>query len=44
MTFTSRLKATEFDPLLIDYKVQSLLDMSYCALRQRNFKLAFNKI
>ncbi|CAF2641736.1 unnamed protein product [Rotaria sp. Silwood2] len=27
MTFTSRLKATEFDPLLIDYKVQSLLYM-----------------
>ncbi|CAF5219224.1 unnamed protein product, partial [Rotaria magnacalcarata] len=23
MTFTSRLKATEFDPLLVDYKVQS---------------------
>ncbi|CAF1316968.1 unnamed protein product [Adineta steineri] len=44
MTFTSRLKATEFDPLLIDYKVQSLLDMSYCALRQRNFKLALTKL
>ena len=44
MTFTSRLKATEFDPLIIDYKVQSLLDMSYCALRQRNFKLALTKL
>ncbi|CAF3651048.1 unnamed protein product [Rotaria socialis] len=44
MTFTSRLKATEFDPLLVDYKVQSLLDMSYCALRQRNFKLALTKL
>lgn len=44
MTFTSRLKATEFDPLLIDYKVQSLLDISYCALRQRNFKLALTKL
>ncbi|CAF3998472.1 unnamed protein product [Rotaria magnacalcarata] len=44
MTFTSRLKATEFDPLLIDYKVQSVLDMSYCALRQRNFKLTCHKI
>jgi hypothetical protein len=44
MSFTSRLKANEFDPLLIDYKVQSLLDMSYCALRQRNFKLALNKL
>lgn len=44
MSFTSRLKATEFDPLLIDYKVQSLLDMSYCALRQRNFKLALTKL
>jgi hypothetical protein len=44
MTFTSRLKANEFDPLLIDYKVQSLLDMSYCALRQRNFKLALTKL
>jgi hypothetical protein len=44
MTFTSRLKATEFDPLLIDYKVQSLLDMSFCALRQRNFKLALTKL
>jgi hypothetical protein len=44
MTFTSRLKATEFDPLLVDYKVQSLLDMSYCALRQRNFKLALKKL
>ncbi|CAF4253714.1 unnamed protein product, partial [Rotaria sordida] len=39
MTFTIRLKVTEFDPLLIDYKVQSLLYMSYCALRQRYFKL-----
>ena len=44
MTFTSRLKATEFDPLLIDFKVQSLLDMSFCALRQRNFKLALTKL
>jgi hypothetical protein len=44
MTFTSRLKATEFDPILIDYKVQSSLDMSYCALRQRNFKLALSKL
>ncbi|CAF1389591.1 unnamed protein product, partial [Rotaria sordida] len=44
MIFTSRLKATEFDPLLIDYKVQSLLDMSYCALRQHNFKLALTKL
>ncbi|CAF0848203.1 unnamed protein product, partial [Adineta ricciae] len=44
MTFTSRLKAKEFDPLLIDYKVQSSLDMSYCALRQRNFKLALTKL
>jgi DNA-dependent protein kinase catalytic subunit len=44
MTFTSRLKASEFDPLLVDYKVQSLLDMSYCALRQRNFKLALTKL
>lgn len=44
MTFTSRLKATEFDPLLVDYKVQSLLDMSFCALRQRNFKLALTKL
>ena len=44
MTFTSRLKANEFDPLLVDYKVQSLLDMSYCALRQRNFKLALTKL
>ncbi|CAF4671124.1 unnamed protein product, partial [Rotaria sp. Silwood2] len=32
MRFKCRLKATEFYPLLIDYKVQSLLDMSYCAL------------
>jgi hypothetical protein len=44
MTFTSRLKATEFDPILIDYKVQSSLDMSYCALRKRNFKLALSKL
>ena len=44
MSFTSRLKANEFDPLLVDYKVQSLLDMSYCALRQRNFKLALTKL
>ena len=44
MTFTSRLKAQEFDPLLIDYKVQSSLDMAYCALRQRNFKLALSKL
>ncbi|CAF4298891.1 unnamed protein product, partial [Rotaria sordida] len=44
MTFTIRLKATEFDPLLIDYKVQSLLYMSYCALCQRNFKLALTKL
>ncbi|UJR22353.1 hypothetical protein I4U23_025415 [Adineta vaga] len=44
MTFTSRLKATEFDPILIDYKVQSSLDMAYCALRQRNFKLALTKL
>ena len=44
MSFTSRLKATEFDPILNDYKVQSLLDMSFCALRQRNFKLALTKL
>jgi hypothetical protein len=44
MTFTSRLKALEFDPILIDYKVQSSLDMAYCALRQRNFKLALSKL
>ena len=44
MTFTSRLKATEFDPLLVDYKVQYSLDMAYCALRQRNFKLALTKL
>ena len=44
MTFTSRLKATEFDPILVDYKVQSSLDMAYCALRQRNFKLALTKL
>jgi hypothetical protein len=44
MTFTSRLKAVEFDPILIDYKVQSSLDMAYCALRQRNFKLALSKL
>jgi hypothetical protein len=44
MTFTSRLKATEFDPILIDYKVQSLLDIAHCALRQRNFKLALTKL
>ncbi|CAM4805641.1 unnamed protein product [Rotaria magnacalcarata] len=44
MTFISRLKATEFDPILIDYKVQSSLDMAYCALRQRNFKLALSKL
>lgn len=44
MSFTSRLKASEFDPLITDYKVQSLLDMSYCALRQRNFKLALTKL
>ncbi|CAF4003683.1 unnamed protein product, partial [Rotaria magnacalcarata] len=44
MTFVSRLKATEFDPILIDYKVQSSLDMAYCALRQRNFKLALSKL
>ncbi|CAF4364341.1 unnamed protein product, partial [Rotaria sordida] len=43
MTFTFRLKVTEFDPLLIDYKVQSLLYMSYCALRQRYFKLGLTK-
>ena len=44
MTFTSRLKATEFDPLLIDCKVQFSLDMAHCALRQRNFKLALTKL
>ena len=44
MTFTSRLKAKEFDPLLVDYKVQYSLDMAYCALRQRNFKLALTKL
>jgi hypothetical protein len=44
MTFTCRLKATEFDPILVDYKVQSSLDMAYCALRQRNFKLALSKL
>jgi hypothetical protein len=44
MTVTSRLKATEFDPILVDYKVQSSLDMAYCALRQRNFKLALSKL
>ncbi|CAF1392236.1 unnamed protein product [Adineta steineri] len=44
MSFTSRLKATEFDPILVDYKAQSSLDMAYCALRQRNFKLALTKL
>ncbi|CAF4757853.1 unnamed protein product [Rotaria sp. Silwood1] len=44
MTFTSRLKALEFDPILIDYKVQLSLDMAYCALRQRNFKLSLTKL
>jgi hypothetical protein len=44
MSFTSRLKAIEFDPILVDYKVQSSLDMAYCALRQRNFKLALLKL
>ena len=44
ISFTSRLKATEFDPILNDYKVQASLDMSYCALRQRNFKLALTKL
>jgi len=44
MTFTNRLKAIEFDPILIDYKVQLSLDMAYCALRQRNFKLALSKL
>lgn len=44
MTFTSRLKAKEFDPLLVDYKVQYSLDMAHCALRQRNFKLALTKL
>ncbi|CAF3812228.1 unnamed protein product [Rotaria sordida] len=44
MTFTSRLKALEFDPILIDYKVQLSLDMAYCALRQRNFKLSLSKL
>jgi DNA-dependent protein kinase catalytic subunit len=44
MTFTSHLKAIEFDPILVDYKIQSSLDMAYCALRQRNFKLALSKL
>ncbi|CAF4729841.1 unnamed protein product, partial [Rotaria sp. Silwood2] len=44
MTFTSRLKTLEFDPILIDYKVQLSLDMAYCALRQRNFKLSLSKL
>jgi len=44
MSFTSRLKSTEFDPIVTDEKVQLQLDMSYCALRQRNFKLALTKL
>ncbi|CAF4434473.1 unnamed protein product [Rotaria sp. Silwood2] len=44
MTFTSRLKALEFDSILIDYKVQLSLDMAYYALRQRNFKLSLTKL
>ncbi|CAF3975013.1 unnamed protein product [Rotaria sp. Silwood1] len=44
MISTNRLKALEFDPILIDYKVQLSLDMAYCALRQRNFKLSLTKL
>ena len=44
MSFTSSLKVQEFDSLVRDSKVQSSLDMAYCALRQRNFKLALNKL
>ena len=44
MSFACHLKANEFDPILIDYKVQLSLDMAYCALRQRNFKLALSKL
>jgi hypothetical protein len=44
MSFTCPLKATEFDSIVIDWKVQSSLDMAYCALQQHNFKLALSKL
>ena len=44
MSFTCRAKAREFDPIVIDWKVQSALDMADCALQQRNYKLALTKL
>ena len=44
MSFTCQAKTREFDPIVIDWKVQSSLDMAHCALQQRNFKLALTKL
>ncbi|CAF0948619.1 unnamed protein product, partial [Didymodactylos carnosus] len=41
---STNLKIKEFDSLLIDYKVRSSLDLAYCALKQRNYKLATTKL
>ena len=44
MSLNSRLKTKEFDPILVDWKVQSTLDFADCALEQGNFKLVLNKL